>query len=151
MPAEPFALLGVGLLDLENLVQPADVPLGGDESSSEVRSDDLLCNGSTGNSGRKCQHIDVVMLDGLMCGVSITCLGAADPVQLVGGDGGTGTRTAHHNSSIGPSCQYRPTDGCGVVGVVDRLCRIGAQIQNRVTLIRYLFLEFFLQLKTGVI
>ncbi len=89
------------------------------EFCSQILVDDFLGNGDTGHPGGESQHVHIIVFHGLMSGVRVTGLGAADTVELVGSDGGACSRPAHDDAPVGLTVQYGSADRRGKIGVVD--------------------------------
>ena len=111
---------------VENLVEAPHVAVLGNEFGGEKRLDDLPRQRGADNPCGKGNDVDVVVLDGLVSGVGVVGLSAADSVEFVGGDGGTCPGTEDNDAAVGLSVDHGPANRCGVVGVVDRLGRVGA-------------------------
>jgi hypothetical protein len=63
----------------------------------------------------------VVVLDHLVAGVVVGCVGGPDAGQLVGGDGDASAAAAHEDAAVGVGCLERVGDGFRDERVVDAL------------------------------
>ena len=96
-------------------------------------------------------HVRIVVFDSLVRSVCVVRLSASDAGDLVGGDGGTGPRSAHEHATLGPALGDGSADGGGIVGVIDWLGVVGAEVGDRVTGRSSNPCKLVLQLISGVV
>src|SRR5215208_6362184 len=82
-PGSPLRT-AVGALNVQQLAQPADVTLLTAEPRRGVRAQDVAGQLRADHPGAHAQHVDVVVLDGLVGGVRVVHGAGAHPVDLGG-------------------------------------------------------------------
>jgi len=102
------------------------------ETGFEEGVHDLFRHPDPDHAAADGDHVDVVMLYGLVGAVRVVGHGAAHPFDLVGGDGRSRTRSTHQHAPVGPSIGDRDAYRSGIVGVVDRVFTVSSQIEHRV-------------------
>ena len=124
------------------LIAEAGVEEGANQIERERLPDDLRA---------EAEHGDVVMLDGLMCGIDIVAEGGADTRDLVGGDAGADSRAADEDRAVGASVDKLRANGLGDVREVDRLRRVRAEVADLMAPLPERVDDWSLEWKTGMI
>jgi len=127
------------------------VPFLAAEPGQEESGDDLGGEGTPDDPAPYGDHVGVVVFDRLMCRVGVVSEDRPDSVDFVGGDGGTGSRSAHDHSSIGSPVPDRSADGGCEVGIVNRLLRVCPQIEDGIAFLRQQLGQVFLQPEPGMV
>jgi len=109
------------------------VPLIAAEGGSEEGEYDLLGQHRPNDAAAQSEHIDVVVLHGLVRCVGVVNLRAANTFHFVGGDGGPGSGSTDDDSTVGAALNDGMSDGGGEVGIVDGFFGVCSQVGNRMT------------------
>src|SRR5688500_11445099 len=119
----------------EDLVQPPQMPLLAGEPGAEKRRDEVERERGADDAGAETEHIHVVVLDRLVRGIRVVADRGTDARELVGRDRDAGAAPADDDSPLGLAVPQRRRDRLRGVGVIDRRCRVGAEIEHFVTLL----------------
>jgi hypothetical protein len=91
------------------------------------------------------------VLDALVCGVVIVTHAGAQAGNLVGGDADADARAADEDGLLGHAGTHRVADRLGGVGIVGRLGRVDAEVDNFVALEGEMGSNFLLEEEAGVV
>lgn len=102
------------------------------ECGREKRRDDLGGQGDANDPRTDTQHVQVIMLDGLMGRIGVVAHRRPDSWKLVRGDRDAGAASAYDETPVGSALHERRRHRFRTVGVVNRRRRVGPQIVDDV-------------------
>ncbi len=116
-----------------HLGQTPHVPLGVGEPRAEKRRDQRFGESRADHPRAEHEDVGVIVKHALRRRVRVVTESGADAWQLVGGDAGADAAAADDQPAIGPAVEYRASDRLGVVGIVDGLGGMRAEVDRVVT------------------
>lgn len=121
------------------------------EARLEEPRHQFLGESGADNPRSEAEDVHVVVLHHLVGGVGVVGNRGPDAGELVGGDRGPGAGTADDDPAIGATVEDRLGHGRCIVGVIDWLGGVGAEVIDRVTRLGEPRGEVILHGITGVI
>ena len=103
------------------------------------------------NSRTQRHHIGVVVQAGHFCRPWVGQQGAADAVDLIGGDGHADAGGTQHNAPLAFPAGNRPGGRSGKVGVIAAFRGIGAEVPDLMPLLLQMLDDFIFQRKRAVV
>ena len=97
--------------------------------------DQLLGESRSYHLATQAEQVHIVVFHRLTGGVGVVCDRAPYAFDLVGDDRSACPASANHDSPVRPSLRDRVSDRQRVVGVIDTVVAMGAQIEHGVTLL----------------
>ena len=140
-----------GIFERGHLRQPLHVAGLAREPGVEKRFDELARQLVADHPAAEHEHVHVVVLDALVGGVGVVAQAGAYPGDAVGRHRGPDAAAAQDDSAIGAMLAHRGAHCPGVIGVIDALAVVGADVQHLSVLARYEHFDGFLQREAGVI
>jgi hypothetical protein len=139
------------LFEAGDLSQAAFVALRAGEFGGHVLADEVDGQFGTDHAGAEAHDVDVVILDGLMGGEGVVAGGGAHSFELVGGDAGSGAAAAEQDGAVGAFVEDGLGYGARVVGIIDGVGRIGAEVDGFVSQFAQFFDDSRFERESGVI
>ena len=99
----------------------------------------------------QCHHVGVVVQTGHFCRPGVGQQGAADAVDLIGGDGYADAGGTQHNAPLAFPAGNRPGGRSGKVGVIAAFRGIGAEVPDLMPLLFQMLDDFIFQRKRTVV
>ena len=103
------------------------------EGGSQEGEHDFFGQNRPDDPAAQREHVDVIVLDGLVRRVGVVGQSAAHTFHLVGGDGGSGPRPADDDPAIGAAFHDGSPHGGSNVGVVDGFVGMGSEVGDGMT------------------
>ena len=111
----------------------------------------LLDNPDADNPSADTQHVDVVVLDALMCRVRVVAECGADARDFVRRDTGTNAGSTHQNAALGRTAHHSDTDEPGDIWEINRCGTMRAEIRDFLPLSTQEIDHWAFERKAGVI
>lgn len=103
------------------------------------------------NTGTQNQDIHIVVLNALVRGIHVVTETGANAGQFIRGDRSADAAAAYENAAIGLFGAENIVEFLRVIGVIDRLGSVGADVQDLVMQFAQIGHQLFLELNAGVI
>src|SRR5262249_26547419 len=141
----------IALLDAMNLLQPAAMPRLAGKTSVEKEDAQVLGQLRPNHAGAQHEHVQVVVLNALVGGVSVMAKAGADAGNLVGGDRGADAAAADQDAALRFALQHAQRDSLSVVRIIHRPGAVRADVDEFVAELAQVGYQQGLQFEAGMV